>query len=137
VSGPVELFVYGTLLRGEGNHSLLAGCRFLRETATGPGFALVDLGPYPGMVKAAAGCVAGELYRVGAETLAALDALEGHPDVYWRTAVRLVDRTSVHSYLLRPEHAGGRAAVPGGDWRAYRARREASAKMPRSSGESR
>ncbi|HVS12859.1 MAG TPA: gamma-glutamylcyclotransferase family protein [Thermoanaerobaculia bacterium] len=131
----IDLFVYGTLLRGEPNHGHLAGGRFLRETATGSGFALVDLGPYPGMIKAGGGCVAGELYRVGAETLAALDALEQHPEVYWRTAIRLVDRDPAQSYLLRPEHAAGHPLVPGGDWRAHRARREASANMPRSFGE--
>ncbi|HVS63237.1 MAG TPA: gamma-glutamylcyclotransferase family protein [Thermoanaerobaculia bacterium] len=117
----VELFVYGTLLRGERNHGYLEGCGFLRETATEPGFALVDLGGYPGMIKAASGCVAGELYRVGSEALLAIDQLEQHPDVYWRTRVRLVDRRGVQTYLLRPELARGRLLVPGGDWRSYRA----------------
>jgi len=117
---PVELFVYGTLLRGERNHGYLDGCAFLGETATAPGFALVDLGGHPGMIKAAGGCVAGELYRVGGEALRAIDQLEQHPDVYWRTEVRLVDRRGVQTYLLRPELARGRPRVPGGDWRAHR-----------------
>lgn len=117
----VELFVYGTLLRGERNHGYLDGCAFLGETATASGFALVDLGGHPGMIKAASGCVAGELYRVGGEALRAIDQLEQHPEVYWRTEVRLADRRVVQTYLLRPELARGHSAVPGGDWRAYRA----------------
>jgi gamma-glutamylcyclotransferase (GGCT)/AIG2-like uncharacterized protein YtfP len=124
----VELFVYGTLLRGERNHGYLEGCAFLRETATQPGFRLVDLGGYPGMVKAAGGCVAGELYRVSAPALAAIDELEQHPVVYWRTEVRLVDRRTVQTYLLHPERARGRPPVPEGDWRSYRLATEAEAR---------
>jgi gamma-glutamylcyclotransferase (GGCT)/AIG2-like uncharacterized protein YtfP len=123
----VELFVYGTLLRGESNHTYLKASRFLRETATGPGFALVDLGPYPGMIKASQGCVAGELYRISAETLAEIDALEQHPEVYWRTAIRLVDRRTVQGYLLRPEHAADHPVIAGGDWRAHRTARSSRA----------
>ena len=111
------LFVYGSLLRGERNHPLLVSARFLRETATAPGFALVDLGDYPGMVKAARGAVAGELYAVDEETLRALDELEGHPRLYWRTEIVLVDRTPAQAYLLPPERARGRAGIPSGDWR--------------------
>ena len=117
VARRTTLFVYGSLLRGERNHSLLAGARFLRETATSTGFALVDLGDYPGMVKAARGAVAGELYEVDGETLRALDELEGHPRLYWRTEIVLVDRTPAQAYLLPPERARGRAGIPSGDWR--------------------
>ena len=60
------------------------------------------------MLKASAGCVAGELYSVPPEALVAIDALEQHPDVYWRTDVRLVDRSTVQTYLLRPELGRGR-----------------------------
>jgi gamma-glutamylcyclotransferase (GGCT)/AIG2-like uncharacterized protein YtfP len=43
------LFVYGTLKRGGSRHSLLKDCPFLGH-ALAKGFALYDLGAYPGMV---------------------------------------------------------------------------------------
>jgi gamma-glutamylcyclotransferase (GGCT)/AIG2-like uncharacterized protein YtfP len=43
------LFVYGTLKRGGSRHSLLEGCPFLGH-ALARGFALYDLGAYPGIV---------------------------------------------------------------------------------------
>jgi phosphoserine aminotransferase len=113
----IPLFVYGTLLRGERSHQRLGGARFLRETATSPGFGLVDLGDYPGMVRAKRGAVAGELYRVDEQTVCELDAFEGHPELYWRTEVELVDRTRAQAYLLRPERATGCPEIPSGDWR--------------------
>jgi phosphoserine aminotransferase len=111
------LFVYGTLLRGERSHHLLRAARFARETATAPGFRLVDLGEYPGLVKAPRGAVSGELYLVDDETLRALDEFEGHPRLYWRTGIVLVDRTRAETYLLPPERARGRPEIPSGDWR--------------------
>lgn len=116
-AAPPELFVYGTLLRGERSHHLLCGARFLRETATATGFRLVDLGEYPGMVTADSGVVVGELYRVDEASLRRLDAFEGHPEVYWRTEIRLVDRSLAQVYLLSPDRARGRPGIPSGDWR--------------------
>ncbi len=113
----IQLFVYGSLLRGEFNHSQLAGSPCLGEAATDLGFSLVDLGAYPGMVKAGRGCVAGEVFAVTRAKLAELDRFEQHPDVYWRTTVRLADRRLVQAYLLRPELARGRRRIRSGDWR--------------------
>jgi gamma-glutamylaminecyclotransferase len=117
-----RLFVYGTLQRGERSHQLLRRARFVRETATAPGFRLVSLGEYPGMVKADAGAVAGELYEVDEETLRELDGFEGHPEAYWRTEIQLVDRVRAQAYLLPPERARGRPGIASGDWRRRQGR---------------
>jgi len=111
------IFVYGTLLRGERNHSKLSGARFLGEVATSAGFELRDLESFPGMVKGT-GSVQGELYVVSQEVLPVLDALEGHPDRFWRTTIKLVDGRVVQAYLLTDSLSRGRPVIENGDWRA-------------------
>jgi gamma-glutamylcyclotransferase (GGCT)/AIG2-like uncharacterized protein YtfP len=120
----VEVFVYGSLLRGEPNHGLLREATWIGPARTPPAFRLVDLGRYPGMVAEGTTAVVGELYRVPARALAALDELEDHPAVYVRTHIRLADRRDALTYLLRAHVAAGRAEVPGGDWRAHLRSRE-------------
>ncbi len=119
-----KVLVYGTLLAGEHNHRLLASARCLGEAMTCEGFALFDLGAFPGMVRAREGTVVGEVYEVDRETLAALDRLEGHPDFYRRTEITLappMDAEPVWTYLLRPEQVAGRKQIPSGSWRGRRA----------------
>src|SRR5690606_17187013 len=70
------LFVYGTLRRGFHHHGQLRGARFLGVVRTRPGYALVDFGPYPGLVEGARAIV-GELYAVPSALVPALDAFEG------------------------------------------------------------
>ncbi len=112
------VFVYGTLMRGGRYHGLIAHSERLGPARTAHGFALVDLGPYPAMI-AGEGSVAGELYRVDAATLAALDELEGHPSYYQRTPIRLADGREVVAYLFVDRAALAEASpIPGGDWRS-------------------
>lgn len=116
-----RLFVYGTLLRGEPNHELLRGSSFLGETATASGFRLLDCGSYPGMVRAAgAGSVCGELWEIDEDTLRRVDELEGHPDLFWRTRVRLVRGDAAWAYLLTGAGARDGRALGSDDWRARR-----------------
>jgi len=72
------VFVYGTLKRGGVNDALLEGQEFAGEARTSGGYALYDLGDYPGMVAApGAPGVNGEVWSVDNACLAGLDALEG------------------------------------------------------------
>ena len=118
VSGNVNVFVYGTLLRGEINHAELEGARFLREARTEPAFELVDLGEYPAMVCGGATAVHGELYAVPPALLAALDAFEGHPAFYRRSRIRLDDGRWAEAYVLPPQLGEGKPRLAGGSWRA-------------------
>lgn len=112
-SAAVErLFVYGTLMRGGANHALLAGARFRGAARTAPGFALVDLGAYPGMVRGGAAAVAGELFGVDGALLGRLDRFEGHPHLFHRARVALADGRAAFAYLLDRRHAAGRPAIP-------------------------
>lgn len=106
-----RLFVYGTLQRGCCNHGLLAGGRWIGASRTAPGFALIDLGRYPGMVRRGPAAVAGELYHVTPAVLEALDRFEGHPWLFRRARVPLADGRQAFAYLLAPEQAAGRSPV--------------------------
>jgi gamma-glutamylcyclotransferase (GGCT)/AIG2-like uncharacterized protein YtfP len=82
------LFVYGSLRRGRENHRLMAGQEYLGPARTLPLYRLLHLGAYPGLVPDAGRGVAveGELWRVDARTLAALDEFEGE-HVFRRTRI--------------------------------------------------
>lgn len=116
----VRLFVYGTLMRGERAHALLDGARFRAEVATAPGFALLDLGAYPGMVRVGAASVLGELYEVPQTMLPRLDAYEGCPELFERVEIGLEDGERAAAYLLRAAFESTRPWIPGGNWRARR-----------------
>ena len=60
--------------------------------------------------------VRGELSNLARRTLAALDRLEGHPDFYVRTLVRLEDGREVWAYLLDAERVRGRRRIETGSW---------------------
>lgn len=70
------VFVYGTLRRGGSNACRMEGAEFVGAASVEG--KLYTITWYPGLVLApGAGRVAGELYRVGPEQLAALDEFEG------------------------------------------------------------
>ncbi len=123
-----EVFVYGTLKRGEANHHWLRGARFLGRRRL-VGARLHDLGPYPMAIPvdaAEAGpqdqgtpadpLVHGELYGVGRADLAWLDGLEDVPREYRRLRRRLSDGQRAWVYLGRPEQVRGHPLVPFADW---------------------
>ncbi len=112
-----QLFVYGTLMRGECNAERLKSARYLCSLRTAAGFQLVNLGPYPGLLARGTGTVAGEVFGVPDCLWPSLDAFEDHPRVYVRSLVHLQNGTVCHAYLLRPEFAHGQKLVPQGDWR--------------------
>src|SRR5262249_46638083 len=93
-----RVLVYGSLLRGEGNHHVLARARFVRAATTSAAFELYDLGYFPGLVAGGVTAVKGEVYDVDPETLERLDRLEGHPSFYRRRPIALEDGTLVQAY---------------------------------------
>ena len=121
--------MYGTLLAGERNHRLLAHARLLGAARTRPTYALHDFGPYPAMVRGGAHAVPGEVYEVDAATLAALDHLEEHPDVYQRRRIKLQDGLVVWTYLMPRALLGAARLIPTGSWR-QRPRRRRAARAP-------
>jgi len=121
---PRVVFVYGSLLRGLHNHPLLAGpgAKFVGRARTRGGFALYDLGAYPGMVEREDledESVVGELYEVNAEVLQMLDRLEGHPAFYQRREIELEGGEVVETYTLHRDRVRGYSRVAEGDWKKY------------------
>ena len=110
------LFVYGTLKRGLANHQHLAGAPAEGEAVL-QGIDLFDLGPFP-MAVAGTGRTHGELYRVDATRLAALDRFEGVPRLYERVRWRLDDGRQAWIYLGRGRQVRHSPRLPGGSWPA-------------------
>lgn len=114
-----QVFVYGTLLRGEVNHHRLTGAEFLGGCRTEPCFTLFNLGAYPGLARGGRTAITGEVYRVDGAGLRHLDRLEDYPRLYDRQLIATpFGRAWV--YLYRGD-LGGRPVIRGGDWRAFAA----------------
>ena len=89
----VDLFVYGTLKQGFGNHVFLDRAKFVSKSSV-QGI-LLHLGAYPGLLLEQNGFqVQGEIWRVrmGPE-LTSIDRLEGHPHMYKRKEVESLHGT--------------------------------------------
>lgn len=119
-----RVFVYGSLMRGFGNHVLLQDQTFIGN-ATVAEFALHSLGGFPAAVPddGNAGDIRGEVYEVDDAALARLDRLEGHPTFYERQDVEVWSE-NLNGYLpaqmyVYQHHVD--APVPNGDWREYNA----------------
>src|SRR5688572_19432950 len=95
----VRVFAYGTLQRGEYNHRVIRGAKYLGEARTAPRFTLYDLGPFPALVAGGSTAVLGEVYEVDTEMLRDLDRLEGTPRLYQRIAVELDDGAVAEAYV--------------------------------------
>lgn len=80
----MKLFTYGTLMQGGSNNHLLDGADFMGPATTEPGFTMLHLGGFPGIVPEGNTTINGELYEIDERILRILDVLEGHPDFYRR-----------------------------------------------------
>jgi gamma-glutamylcyclotransferase (GGCT)/AIG2-like uncharacterized protein YtfP len=112
------LFVYGTLKRGGCRHGPLAGQRFRGETRTRPGYALYDLGSYPGLtpIGDAGQAVHGEIYEVEEILLSWLDTVEGSPDWFKRELIDVEGFSEpVWAYFYQGDPTG-KSRIISGRW---------------------
>jgi gamma-glutamylaminecyclotransferase len=117
-----RVFVYGSLRQGFGNHKyyLQGRADFQGEGLTAPEYTLLNLGAFPGVVKAGNTAITGEVYGVSEGLLRELDRLEGHPNFYRRTPITLQDGREVEMYILGNHWNGSadaRQIVLSGDWK--------------------
>lgn len=111
----VKLFVYGTLKRGESNHSYLENAEFLGDDEV-ENAQLFDLGAYP-MMLSGEGIVKGELYYVPLKTVQLLDVLEGHPNYFHQDWLMLKSGTTALVYLGKKKFALKHPLISSGQWR--------------------
>lgn len=119
----MQLFVNGTLMRGEALHRNLIGCNFLLEARTAPCYRLFLMGDgsYPGMIRAShsGACIAGELYYVPDARVQEIFARE--PPHLYLGEVELEDGSHVEGVLCDPEAAPKHPEITGyGGWRGWR-----------------
>lgn len=83
------LFVYGTLLTGEGNHGCLLGeehHELLGKDSIKGHYELVSLGGFPGLIPLSPESkekeIFGEVYAVDNEAYKRVERLEGYPSFY-------------------------------------------------------
>jgi gamma-glutamylcyclotransferase (GGCT)/AIG2-like uncharacterized protein YtfP len=101
-----RVFVYGTLKQGQANHSRLLrhNAEFVDYAKTDEGWALIDLGPFPAMIRDD-NYVYGEVWEVDMKALPDLDRLEGAPVLYRRYKIPMnylntSDEDSAWVYVL-------------------------------------
>lgn len=90
----IRIFVYGTLMRKCYNHERYLKKQQYLGPAVLPGYALFNLGSFPGIVPDSGEKVQGELYEIDGPTLKQLDLLEDQGRLYIRksTEVQLGNR---------------------------------------------
>jgi Uncharacterized conserved protein len=126
-----QLFVYGTLRRGERYHGLIEKARCLSFLAQVAG-SMVDTGEgYPAMMRGE-GNVCGEIYEIDEDALKRVDDLE---DYYGPGDSRnLYERVETVAYTDRGEmtvltYVSNRfpfSPIPYGDWKLYRMTKQPS-----------
>jgi gamma-glutamylcyclotransferase (GGCT)/AIG2-like uncharacterized protein YtfP len=123
-SPKVELFVNGTLMRGDVLHGNLDGARFVSEARTAPRYQLYSIGDvHPGMVPVDGGgvSVAGEVYELDLEHLERL--VVGEPPGLGIGVVELAggERRLGVFWVADDLPATALDISEYGGWRAYRA----------------
>ncbi|MFD1531694.1 allophanate hydrolase-related protein [Pseudonocardia aurantiaca] len=121
------MFLNGTAMSGQKDHSAVAGATFLGPARTAPGFRFFAVRrEFPGLLQVAAHgvSIAGELYEMTDEMLFDV-LLPQEPKELELGSIELADGSTVHAMILQPDRL-----VPGdevvdiadfGGWRAYRA----------------
>ena len=99
-----NVFVYGTLKKGQCRAAFLDGQVFRGEAKTIAAYRIFDCGTYPGMIASEPGVeILGEVWTVDEQCLSELDDLEGVDEgIYRRVPIRLqppYHRIDVHGYL--------------------------------------
>ena len=119
-----DVFVYGTLRRGDGRHRgayhhlYLRYSECLRRRYRLPGYALYDYaGLYPFMIPEADRSVLGEMYRINVATKIALDEFEDVSEGLYQFIYLPEHR--FYTYVKADRQVANMPRVPDGDWLTY------------------
>lgn len=115
----VKIIVYGTLLRGECNHFFFCNALSIRPcTISGT---LYDTGfGYPAFVPSGTTSVEAEIVMIPKSDFAAVDDLEGYPQLYKRIefAAMLSDGTMESGWIyIMNKLPDSATIIPSGSWR--------------------
>lgn len=110
------LFAYGSLLKDERDHELLAESRFVGYATTVAKYQLVDLDVYAALI-AGRRAIDGELYAVDLKTRGRVDVRKEHPILFERTAIELADGSEAHAYLMKATSVAGKRRLHVSSWR--------------------
>lgn len=116
----VHIFVYGTLLDGNGAGALLDGCTRVGDARVAGTLYDVD-GEFPALMLAGAGQVRGEIWRCPAQRIHEIDRYEAVESGLFRRVGLQVDGVACWLYVAGPALAPRLARcrrVPSGSWRS-------------------
>ncbi|MCT7983948.1 gamma-glutamylcyclotransferase [Laspinema sp. A4] len=111
----VDLFVYGSLMRGEINHDLLDNAEYIGDDAIADA-ELFNLGFYP-MFVPGTGTLYGECYHIPLQIIPNLDRLEDHPHFYQRRWISCLSGQIRLVYQGFTSHIKGCPKIVSGSWR--------------------
>ncbi len=106
---PVDLFVYGTLMKGRSADVILDGCAY-RGRYWLKDYGMLDLGAYPGVAAYPGESTVGEVYSVPADLLPSLDTYEDEGKLYTRKIVTVSNETTripVYVYIYNTPQGHG------------------------------
>ena len=95
------VFVYGKLMRGRSNHKYYLEDSCFLGIGSIQGYALYELGSYPGIRQEENECTKGEVFEVDDKTMSRLDSLEGEGSLY----IRKVLKVEMSNGLVQEAHA--------------------------------
>lgn len=117
----ILVFVYGTLLSGQGNNHYLKNSKLLGKSIT-LGFTMHDLGAFPALVEQDLGLpdgeneIHGEVWEIDERTLDRLDYLEGVPHFYRR---KVTETIFGPAWVYYNNAAVERHQIKSGNWVEY------------------
>ena len=107
-----QVFVYGTLKRGQRNAYFLDTAEFLGEFITARLFWMYEFDDYPAVCEAGDDVIHGEVYRVTDAQFAALDELEWYSEFYQRIVIA-TNFGEAWMYVVQPDLCEGRQKILG------------------------
>ena len=93
-----KVFVYGTLMSGEGNHYHLQNSTCLGKAVI-EGYNMYDVGHYPAIIPGDS-LIIGELYQVPIEDMSSIDMLEGEGILYAKKCETVTDAEGNTSFAF-------------------------------------
>ncbi len=112
----VRLFVYGMMMSGQRDHSVVEAAKLVGRIQTEPRYTLVDIDVYAALIVDGRTSIHGELYLVDPIHLALIDRARQVPHLFRRSAITLSDGTLAETHFLTMEQVRGKRRLGHGNW---------------------